>query len=84
MEESPLALLDPPTRRRDLQIMLGCRKFSSIDMKAQPDQIREQAGKKLSVCLQNTKMPLTVIGTGSAVGAGGSGTECTNSAMPDH
>ncbi len=30
-------------------------------MKAQPDQIREQAGEKLLVSLQNTKIPLTVI-----------------------
>ncbi len=30
-------------------------------MKAQPDQIREQAGKKLLVSLQNTKIPLTAI-----------------------
>jgi hypothetical protein len=40
LDESPLLLLDPPCKRNDLLMLLGCRLFSTIDMRTTPDKIR--------------------------------------------
>lgn len=42
IDEAPLLLLDPPCKRNDILKLLGCRLFSSINMRTTPDQIRAQ------------------------------------------
>ena len=42
MDEAPIVVLDPPTKRRDLLMLLGCRLFSTIDMRTTPDNIRSE------------------------------------------
>ena len=40
VDEAPVVVLDPPTKRKELLMLLGCRLFSTIDMRATPDNIR--------------------------------------------
>ena len=42
VDEAPIVVLDPPTKRRDLLMLLGCRLFSTIDMRTTPDNIRSE------------------------------------------
>eukprot|EP00095_Tigriopus_kingsejongensis_P000746 maker-scaffold273_size229271-snap-gene-1.18 protein:Tk00746 transcript:maker-scaffold273_size229271-snap-gene-1.18-mRNA-1 annotation:"hypothetical protein FOMPIDRAFT_1029454" len=42
IDEGPLLLLDPPCKRNDILKLLGCRLFSSINMRSTPDRIRAQ------------------------------------------
>ena len=40
VDEAPVVVLDPPTKRKDLLMLLGCRLFSTVDMRTTPDNIR--------------------------------------------
>ena len=40
VDEAPVVVLDPPTKRKELLMLLGCRLFSTIDMRTTPDNIR--------------------------------------------
>ena len=42
LDEEALLILDPPRKRNDILRLLGCRLFSTINMKGSPDQIRTQ------------------------------------------
>ena len=45
VDEAPIVVLDPPTKRKDLLMLLGCRLFSTIDMRTTPDNIRSETVK---------------------------------------
>jgi hypothetical protein len=47
LEETPLLVLDPPSTRNELLKLLGCRLFSSIDMRRSPDHIRAQVNSMI-------------------------------------
>ena len=42
IDEPPLVLLDPPVKRNEILKLLGCRLFSTVNMRATPDKIRGQ------------------------------------------
>ena len=47
LDEPPLLKLDPPCKRAELLKLLGCRAFSTIDMKAAPEAIRTTIHKMI-------------------------------------
>ena len=51
VDEAPIVVLDPPTKRKDLLMLLGCRLFSTIDMRTTPDNIRWERDFEWSTAL---------------------------------
>ena len=55
VDEAPIVVLDPPTKRKDLLMLLGCRLFSTIDMRTTPDNIRSEREVQLHMTEPHNK-----------------------------